>query len=199
MVKTSYGHSFWRHIVACFNTTRDLYKISVHSGAKISFLFDTWSGRKPLKELGPSIFKLSTRKEGSLSDYIIQTTQGSDWFIPFSRDPRTTEMQELLQLLQNVGTSPPTLDVLEDTIKWPFTKNGVYTVKTTYDHLLQSVGAGLFRQLSPHLFKVGIVEAYQKMARKFGTLYLQQCHGESGMKGIDECSTTNPSPRGPYL
>ncbi|OVA08929.1 Reverse transcriptase zinc-binding domain [Macleaya cordata] len=106
-----------------------------HSGSKISFWYDFWKGSKPLKAIAPALFKLSTAQSGSIADFIVQSTHGKDWNLALSRDPKSSEIPELLSLLQIIGLEPPTTDSLEDQMVWSLTKTGQYTVKSAYDHL----------------------------------------------------------------
>ncbi|OVA16123.1 hypothetical protein BVC80_8143g4 [Macleaya cordata] len=88
------------------------------------------------EDISPSLYKISRLKDGRITDFIDQSPQGNNWNLHFSRDPRTSEIPELLLLLQQIGPQTPILDSLEDTFKWSLTKTSLFTVKSTYDHLL---------------------------------------------------------------
>ncbi|OVA09273.1 hypothetical protein BVC80_6499g2 [Macleaya cordata] len=100
-------------------------------------------GNESLKDISPSLYKISRLKNGRITDFIDQSPQGNNWNLHFSRDPRTSEIPELLLLLQQIGPQTPIRDSLEDTFKWTLTKTSLFTVKSTYDHLLNE-GEGNF-------------------------------------------------------
>ncbi|OVA14467.1 Reverse transcriptase zinc-binding domain [Macleaya cordata] len=58
---------------------------------------------------------------------------------PFQQGRTSTRASTTATLLQLIGTSPPTLDTAHDSFKWALTTSGSFTVKSTYDHLVNSL------------------------------------------------------------
>ncbi|OVA10116.1 hypothetical protein BVC80_1591g21 [Macleaya cordata] len=159
----TYGRSCWRQITNCCTSTRALATLIIHSGSTISFWHDSWTGHKPLKEICPLLFKISTAKDGCITDLIIQTATGNDWHLTFRRELRASEFQQLPTLLQLIGSSPPALDPAPDIIKWPLTKSGM----------------------------VGMARDSLILGRLSGTSFPRRSLGASGMNEIDEFSKEN--------
>ncbi|OVA19801.1 hypothetical protein BVC80_1687g19 [Macleaya cordata] len=126
-VKITYSHSCWRYITMCCSSTRSLASLAIHDGSQVSFWHDCWTGHRTLKKVAPTLYKISTNKNGSISNFITKTPLDTEWNLFFNRDVRQQELQQQATLLQLIGTSPPTLDTSQDSFKWTLTTSGSFT------------------------------------------------------------------------
>ncbi|OVA18950.1 hypothetical protein BVC80_1227g31 [Macleaya cordata] len=85
-----------------------LFKIKINLGSDASFWFDLWSPSQtePLKVTTPTLFRISTKKVGRISDFVTTGAQCS-WNFEFSRDIRNSEIPTLARLLVVIGDNPP--------------------------------------------------------------------------------------------
>ncbi|OVA16891.1 hypothetical protein BVC80_9049g17 [Macleaya cordata] len=172
---------------------------AIHDGSQVSFWHDCWSGHRTLKEVAPTLYKISSNKNGSISDFITETPWDTKWNLFFNRDVRQQELQQLATLLQRIGTSPPTLDTSQDSFKWTLTTSGSftsppiiysYTVNTPmqfgWKSSLAVDSVGPSRTPSQTLSMDGLVKDYHMLGRFSGALSQQQYHGQYGTSIIVE-------------
>ncbi|XP_022681253.1 uncharacterized protein LOC101760247 isoform X1 [Setaria italica] len=120
--------------VPCNNTDRKLFaactRIVVGDGAKTSFWNSAWvQGQRP-KDMAPSIFSISKRKNRSLRDALHNRT----WIRDININHSSFSVQHfreyvlLWQVVQQVALRPG----VQDEITWKFTADGNYSAKSAY-------------------------------------------------------------------
>ncbi|OVA01060.1 hypothetical protein BVC80_7981g6 [Macleaya cordata] len=100
-----------------------------------SFWWDVWSGPCSLKSAFPVLYRFSSKKFGSIKDFIVTSPSDESWVLSFSREIREAEIPMVSSLLHQIGNPPPTLNGAADSLSWTLTPKGSYTVKSFYDQL----------------------------------------------------------------
>lgn len=113
----------------------------IHSGNKVSFWFDNWSGDEALYLAFPNIFSLVKDKFLSIAFHI---SPDGNWIFDFKRRLRNSEANQFANLLVRIGVSPPQLNDQFDTIRWSLGNNGVFSVKSLYAKLIEADGVADF-------------------------------------------------------
>ncbi|XP_026399042.1 uncharacterized protein LOC113294884 [Papaver somniferum] len=135
-VTNSSGISCWKIIVETSQLINLYVSINIHSGSRVSFWFDKWSGDESLCTSFPELFRLAKDKYSSVAGHI---SNGS-WAFDFKRRLLVDEVNKFAVLLLRIGSTPPTLNGSPDTRRWTLGNNGVFSVKTLYSQLIKSDG-----------------------------------------------------------
>jgi hypothetical protein len=102
---------------------------NVGNGVNTRFWLDTWIGDLALKERYPRLFSISTQKQASVAE-IWSGEGGSRWNLIWRRRLFVWEgtlLEDFVGVLQDVN-----LTAQEDSWRWKYDTNGVFSVKSTY-------------------------------------------------------------------
>jgi hypothetical protein len=121
---------FWAGIMATKKYFFPFGSFSIRNGSEIRFWEDCWLGTTTLREQYPALYNIVRHKSDTLQK-VLETSPPS---LTFRRDligPRLTSWNELLQRLASVQ-----LVQGDDELRWNLTKNGKFTVSSTYKALI---------------------------------------------------------------
>uniref|UniRef100_A0A8I6YHX2 Reverse transcriptase zinc-binding domain-containing protein n=1 Tax=Hordeum vulgare subsp. vulgare TaxID=112509 RepID=A0A8I6YHX2_HORVV len=113
---------------AFFNRTRFI----IGNGEKTRFWEDTWIGEEPLALQYPQLYNIAQRKQTSVAVVLRETPLN----IQFRRaliGNRWVRWLHLVRRLMDI-----TLSDCLDSIRWRLTTNGTFSVKSMYDHIIDS-------------------------------------------------------------
>jgi hypothetical protein len=115
-------------------------KMKVGDGKSTSFWQDAWCGSTPLCESFPEIFHICNEQEITVAD-----AAAHGWNFSFRRylSPElTAQVHGLLGIVRQVNLSHE-----RDRPVWKWTKNGIFSVKSMYNHLCRHGRARSFKHL----------------------------------------------------
>ena len=103
--------------------------IQIGSGAKTSFWHSAWiQGRRP-KDIAPTVFNISMRKNRTVQEALTNNNWVRD--IDLGAQLSVTHIQQFILLWNLVATVPVTPDA-DDHISWKLTQSGMYSVSSAY-------------------------------------------------------------------
>lgn len=101
--------------------------ITIDNGRTTLFWHDNWSGRGPLKELAPKLYKITTRKHRMVHTKL----SGESWIKAVPRQHSVAQLGEFVGLSEWISQTQ-LLPNQEDSISWNLTANGVYSSASAY-------------------------------------------------------------------
>ena len=114
--------------------------IVLGNGHKALFWHDDWTGKGPLRMLTPGLYKISTRKQRTVSKELHE----DNWIRSVARLQSPIHLQEFISIASL--TSQVTLSTdREDSISWRWTTNGIYSAASAYTAQF----SGSFPRFSP--------------------------------------------------
>ncbi|XP_026459206.1 uncharacterized protein LOC113359847 [Papaver somniferum] len=105
------GRSLWIGILKTRDLTKYGTSLIIRNGAGIYFWEDIWVGEQTLKQIFPSLFKISKGKKLTVKEMV--SDQGA-WNLQFVRTLNELELQEVIQLLQVIGDPNAILSAASD-------------------------------------------------------------------------------------
>ncbi|RZC85287.1 hypothetical protein C5167_041467 [Papaver somniferum] len=136
-----YGYSVWKHITSHAHLVTSLSKISIGDGCTISFWLDCWGSVECLKNMFPALYKIAGLKHGFFKDHV--SPDGSSWSFHFKRLLKEAEVNQLASMLTVIGDCAPQLSDHPDSRTWRPTPTGNFSVKSTYNSLMELVQSPL--------------------------------------------------------
>ncbi|GLU14796.1 hypothetical protein SLE2022_313440 [Rubroshorea leprosula] len=114
------------------------FKWKVGDGSCVNFWSDKWVGEKPLKDLFPRLFALSTNREGLLKDMGLWSADGRVWDCRWRHGCIGRAAGEEEQLRELINGVKLRIDGV-DSWRWIHSGYGSYSVKVVYDFLTPKV------------------------------------------------------------
>lgn len=136
-----YGCSVWKHITIQAQLVTSFPLISIGDGCTISFWLDKWGPTECMKDMFPALYKIAGLKNGSFRDHV--SLDGSSWSFHFKRLLKEAEVNQLASMLVIIGHSPPLLSDQPDSRTWKPTPTGIFSVKSTYNCLMEQIQSPL--------------------------------------------------------
>lgn len=124
--------SFWKGLMKIKMKFYQRVKFIVGNGASTRFWEDTWLGDTPLALQYPMLYNIVQRKE----DYVSTILQSTPLNIQFRRALVGARWDAWLHLVERIMQVH--LAEQSDSIRWILTKNGVFSVKSMYSHLINT-------------------------------------------------------------
>jgi hypothetical protein len=124
---------FWAGIMATKKHFFPYGSFSIMDGSEIRFWEDKWLGTTTLREKYPALYRIVRHKDVTLQD-VMETSPPS---MTFRRDvvgPRLASWNELLHKLASVQ-----LVQGKDIFRWELNKNGIFSVKSMYEALIEAI------------------------------------------------------------
>lgn len=129
------GRGIWKGIQKQKILVEDMSVTQVKKGDAVLFWWEKWLGNQALKHKFPNIYKISTQKNASILEVIVNAA----WNLKFRRNLTQAEMPEMVTLFAHIG-SPPSLDEnAEDEVLCTLVDG--FKVKTCYNSLIQQLPA----------------------------------------------------------
>ena len=141
-----YDSPFWKGIMRAKNDFFQRGKFVLGNGEQVRFWEDIWLGSTSLQNAYPSLYAVASNKLSSVAEVLGAVPIN----LPFRRTlvgQRRTDWFHLIEKLMRV-----TLVDEPDKFRWSLTLNGVFTVKSYYEDLLN----GHTRYLRKYLWKLKI-------------------------------------------
>ena len=113
----------------------------VGDGTRISFWEDTWCGDMPLCEAFPFLFALACSKRGKV-DEVWDLSRGEGAWMPIFVIPFNDWELDIVQNYFCLINSRSVNQMEKDNLHWKGGKNGMYTVKESYELLVGVVTQG---------------------------------------------------------
>lgn len=120
------GSQFRRQLVKVRDDFRSQVKFVVNNGTSVQFWLDWWHGDGPLSSSFPVLFSYCSNPETSISDLA-----GNNWDLGLRRSLSPVELEDW----QRLAAIFPVLSGGEDTVLWPHTSSGKFSVKSLYVRL----------------------------------------------------------------
>jgi hypothetical protein len=123
---------FWKSLVSVKDKFLSLGSFKLASGEEICFWEDQWLGNLTLMEQYPNIFNIARKKSAIVSD-VLQTNPYNASFRRALLGVKLHEWQSLVARLVNISLVDG-----QDNFIWVLQKSGLFTVKSMYEHLINS-------------------------------------------------------------
>ncbi|GKU93958.1 hypothetical protein SLEP1_g7507 [Rubroshorea leprosula] len=133
------------------------FKWEVNDGRRVGFWRDSWVGDKPLRDLCPRLYALSTNREGMVSEMGDWERDRWCWSIAWRRERRSRERDEEELLMKLLGKVRIKIGG-DDGWRWVHDSEGNYVVKKAYEFLAplelvgKEMGACMFLIVSWYLW-----------------------------------------------
>lgn len=130
------GSQFWKDLVKLWDEFREHVKFVVGNGRSIRFWRDWWCGESPLAVSFPVLFSYCFEPEISVSEL-----SANNWDLAFRR----SLSPEALADWQRLAACMHVLSVEEDSVTWPHSPSGIFSVKSLYSRLISGSPTGRFK------------------------------------------------------
>ena len=138
MVERGTFKSPWKAISSLYREFLPLVSFKVGNGNTVRFWEDNWLGTNTLKELFPSLFRLSTLKSQPISAFLdaprMQIEGFTSWNFHFRRNLMDREIEQLQELLHRMERLTLCSGV-EDKRVWLADTSGIFSSKSAFGTL----------------------------------------------------------------
>ena len=124
---SSGGSQFWRQLIKVRPIFPSLVKFVVRNGKSTRFWLDWWVGDTTLAVAYPTLFSYCADPEISIFEL---SAQG--WVLDFRRSLSPVELEDWHRLIACF----PLLSEEEDSVVWPLSSSGRFSVKSAYSKLI---------------------------------------------------------------
>ena len=132
------GSQFWKSLVKVRPVFQSFVKFVVGDGSSIRFWLDWWCGDSPLSVTFPTLFSYCSDPNISIAKL---ASQG--WNLAFRRSLSPVEFEDW----QRLTALFPTLSTVRDSVLWPLSASGHFSVKSLYSKLVGGTPTNRFSQI----------------------------------------------------
>jgi hypothetical protein len=132
------GSQFWKDLVKVRPLFKDYVKFAVGNGASTRFWLDWWCGDSTLSVAFPTLFSFCPKPEISIAELA-----ANNWDLAFRRSLSPEELEEW----QRLAALFPSLSEAEDSVVWPHSSSGRFSVKSLYAKLIDGTPTNKFCQI----------------------------------------------------
>ena len=134
--RESYGVGMWKSLRRWSVLVSNHLSFVVGDGMRIKFWKDSWCGDTLLFDAYPSLFTIAYAKNGWVGEVWCAEMGGGCWNPTFFGPFIDWEMDDLESLLCRIG-GRRVIEGVEDRVRWTWSKNGLFSVKSLYKDLVQ--------------------------------------------------------------
>ena len=132
------GSQFWKSLVKVRPVFQSFAKFVVGDGSSIRFWLDWWCGDSPLSVTFPTLFSYCSDPNISIA---MLASQG--WNLAFRRSLSPVEFEDW----QRLTALFPTLSTVRDSVLWPLSASGRFSVKSLYSKLVGGAPTSRFSKV----------------------------------------------------
>ena len=129
------GSQFWKALVKVRPIFLEHVKFCVGNGSAVRFWLDWWSGDAPLAVSFPVLFSYCPNPQISIAE-----VAANNWDLAFRRALSPEELEEW----QSLSALFPVLSEEADSVVWPLTASGIFSVKSLYSRLIGGTTSARF-------------------------------------------------------
>ena len=140
LASASGGSQFWRQLVSIRPAFQSLVKFFVRNGKSTRFWLDWWVGDTTLAVAYPTLFSFCADHEISIFEL-----SAHDWVLDFRHSLSPVELDDW----QRLTASFPLLSEEDDSVVWPLSALGRFSVKSAYSKLVSGARTAKFKDIWP--------------------------------------------------
>ena len=133
----------WKYISSLYGEFHSLVAFKVGNGTKLRFWEDVWRGGTAFKFRFPTLYRLSSKHNGSIANFRSEANYEGGWNFSFRRNIRDCEMEELVELLECL-TNFQLSSALEDSRLWLPDSSHIFSCKSTFNKLRETPDTHIF-------------------------------------------------------